>query len=201
MAVHGEERRPPRVRRPMTPLELALTEWARGVTDPEARDVGAREKASRDAITSYIRDGLGWLRWKDQLTGATVDRYSGNRSFAWCGAFAAWCWRDLVPAEVRFASFASCYRLWELGQNDARWRVKPADIRAGDIIVVGGERGKSWGEHICLALSSPLAGWVSTVEGNGRGLRHGGSYGEGVVSNLRSLSALYRVRHAYRPPA
>lgn len=188
----------------MTPGEEAVAraraEWKKSIFDPQIKDNSPAALTSKQAITTYIRDGLGWHSWKDESpNGAQVSAYGGDGTFQWCGAFAAYAWASVDPA-VRVTSFASTYRLWDLGQRVPAWRVALTDIEPGDILVVGPD-GKQWGTHITLATDTPTNGCVPTIEGNANGLLYGGGWGQGVVCNVRALAGSYRIRFAYRPPA
>ena len=59
--------------------------------------------------------------------------YERNGDFAWCGAFAAYCWSSL-KLDIRKRTFPSTYRLWRDWQSR---RIPTAGMRPGDIVVVG----------------------------------------------------------------
>lgn len=153
-------------------VQTALAIWAERIEEPSANDERGREH-----IDSFIRGatGLGWS-WEPQ--------YIRNGQFAWCGAFAAECYgRNGLNASIRRKSLPSCYRL---KRDLANLRIALSSIQPGDIVVVGGEGGKSWGDHITIAVEVH-GGLIYTVEGNARGLLPDGSEGEGVIKRTRPL--------------
>jgi hypothetical protein len=180
-------------------IARAVKEWERGIFDPPVGDASDAAARCRGAITAYIREGLGWRTWTDELTEKETATYGGDRTFAWCGAFAAHAWAPFVDRSTRTRSFASTFKLHELGDADPRWRVGPEDIAPGDIVVVGDDDHR-WGEHIALALRAPVADWIPTIEGNGTGLVRWRGQAQGVVLGMRALKGVHRVRFAYRPP-
>jgi hypothetical protein len=181
-------------------VEVAHEEWSRHVEEPPGKGWGR--------IVDYVREGLGWRRRfrKQPYT---------NRSFEWCGAFAAECYRVAgLSLKARKKYLASCWRLykWSGKAKPNERRIEPHSIKPGDIIVVGPEpykRGAKrkiklarprWGKHICIAMKPTEGGW-RTIEGNAHGQLLGG-YGEGVVKqeqpyavgNARSYRILYGIR-------
>jgi len=167
-------------------LTRALQQWLATVRDPARGDTSPAAERCRATVMEYISAGLGW-DW--------VKYYPGDGAFAWCGAFAAWCWRagGLRP-EVAKKSFASTYRLHRWGQENPARLVRFPKIVPGDVVVVGDG---DYGSHITLALAWDLPqSALVTVEGNALGRLPGGEWGEGVVMRVRARS---EIRAAYRP--
>lgn len=163
-------------------VERALIEWRQDIREPRGK------VADGPILTRYIREGLGWT-W--------IDDYQ-NRAFEWCGAFAAWAWREALSAEVRKKHIASTYRLREWARNTSREVGGLSAARPGDIAVVG-ER-KAWGDHITLIERVEEDGsgaW--TIEGNatGEGPTPGAKM-EGVIRRFRPVET---IRFIYRPLA
>lgn len=158
-------------------VRAALAEWERGVQEPpngRAADVRA-----------YLRAcGFG-----------AADAYSANGDAEWCGAFAGWCalQAGASPDVVRVSrdpergDFASTYRLMRLcAENPARRILRAADLRPGDVAVVGRVGRRAWGEHVVIVETPLRAGLIGTVEGNATGkLGAGRGTGEGVVRRTR----------------
>jgi hypothetical protein len=177
-------------------LSVAREEWLRDVAEPPAK--------GKDRISTYIRDaqGLGW-DWSES--------YKRNGQFAWCGAFAAYCFGAAgIRADIRRRSMASCYRLWRWARGTERWMegAAVADAKPGDIVVVGPKNGKRWGAHITICEEVDLANDViRTYEGNARGTGPNGERQEGVIRHARPFSrpgqaaSLYRVMFVIRPVA
>jgi hypothetical protein len=174
-------------------MSAAADEWNSVVKEPPG--------SGWERIDTYIRsaDGLGW-DWED--------RYTRNRQFAWCGAFASYCYRQAgLSAEVRKKVMPSTFRLhkWANGTD----RMRPIDdVQRGDIVIVGPEGGKRWGAHITLCDSVDRSTKiVSTIEGNASGTGPDGDRYEGVIRQERPFpdSSLppkkYRVMHVIRPLA
>jgi hypothetical protein len=182
-------------------LEAAREEWKRGVNEHPGPGWGR--------IIDYIRDGLLW--------GWAARKPYRNRSFAWCGAFAAYCWAmaGLLP-KIRKRHFASKYRLWRWSgkhKPNAR-RIAPEDIEPGDVVIVGKEPAPRsaprsvrkdrpiWGHHIVLAEKRTANGWTC-IHGNGHGYISGHGYGEGVVRSEYPMAAsnphVYRILFGARP--
>ena len=156
-------------------------------------------------IDEFIRGELGggWS-WEKE--------YVRNTQFAWCGMFAAHCYRSagLKPAIARKV-MPSCYRLYNSWRNTPRY-VQLNEIETGDILVVGpvSPGAKKWGSHITIVESVDLAlGVVNTIEGNAKGLGPDGQRYEGVIKQKRALhgsptaaklhAKKYRGLHVYRP--
>lgn len=157
-------------------LGRALCEWDQIIKDPDAE------------IDRYIRsrEGLGWS-WSDE--------YQRNGQFAWCGAFAAFCWTQ-VKFPIRQKIFPSCYRLYEQWSNTARRIKDPSNMLPGDIVVISTVNGAKWGDHITLCHEAPNGGdSYEALEGNAKGTLGDGSTGEGVIKQTRPLS---RVMFVYR---
>ncbi len=180
-------------------VERAIPAWQRCIYDPPVENNSSPDKACKDAITTYIREGLSWRSWTDKLSGQITTTYRGDKSLPWCGAFAAYCWKPLVPAGINRDVFASTYKLYKAGALDKRWRVPIDQVQPGDIVVMGTKH--AWGEHIGIAISPSISRYVPTIEGNGTGLVRGQGARQGVVLQMRSLDGPYPVRFAYRPPA
>lgn len=172
----------------MKQLEVAREEHAKTVAEPPGKNW--------ERITAYIHEGLGWS-W--------VDTYKKNRSFEWCGAFAAFCFVSLVSPAIRKKHFASCYRLWRWSRKTARY-IKPDDILPGDVVIVGPAAGvllwRRWGRHIALCVERHSDA-ILTIEGNATGILGSGTKGEGVVKQRRPFKArkakTYRVLYGVRP--
>lgn len=155
-------------------IDAALAEWERGV----------RDVADSAVIMGYIR-GIG-----GKLSGG----YRNGR-YQWCGAFAGHCLmqsgvrpdilRQQAPPEL--GGIGSTYRLSHLVRLDeARAIRRAADIRPGDVCVVGRAEDRPYGAHIVIARSAVGAdGRFATVEGNAHGELHGGAWGEGVILRHR----------------
>ena len=156
-------------------IDRGLQEWRSIVEDPSPR------------IDTYIRtqQGLGW-NWEKQ--------YKKNGQFAWCGAFAAYCWQS-VKLDIRKNTFPSCYRMFRDWGHTSRL-IDVEKMRAGDIVVVFSAARKSYGDHITICTEPPAAdGVFETVEGNAHGELGNGERGEGVIMRQRSVD---EVAHVYR---
>lgn len=156
-------------------VERALIEWAQDIHEPGG------EVTSGPILERYILRGLAW-RW--------IDTYR-NRSFAWCGAFAAWCWWEGVSEETRKRAFASTYRLQRWAKGSARL-IPYEEARAGDLAVVGHR--KAWGDHITL-IERREGETLHTIEGNAYGETPSGR-AEGVIKRTRDRE---EVAYIYRP--
>jgi hypothetical protein len=149
-------------------LQAALEEWRLNVTDPHPR------------ITAYYRQGLGWT---------SEPEYVRVNQSEWCGAFAAWCYRQAGadPALLR-SKFASTWRL-----HDSKIPRVPLDqLAPGDILVITKVPEVRWyGHHICLVTGfDPVSGLIHTIEGNARGRMFNGRVAEGVVQRTRPMTRL-----------
>lgn len=176
-------------------VATALEEWNRGVREPR------HGTEYRRIETEYIagESGLAW----------TWQRYEKDGDLAWCGAFAAYCHgRAGLRRELRSAHLASCYKLCKWSKGNARrvdWHNE--SIRPGDIVIVGGAKAKSWGQHITICERFDAErGEVHTIEGNATGLLPDGTTAEGVIRRRRSLprpglSDKSWVMHVIRPLA
>jgi len=159
-------------------VAAAVAEWTLDVREPPGPNV--------ERIDRYIRGEQG-LWWG---TAALNDRdsmiYRRNGQFAWCGAFAAFCFGAAgLSAEVRRKSFASTYRLHRWSEGSDR-RVSVKSLRRGDVVVVGPAdgSGKAWGNHVTIAETVDEDG-VHTLEGNARGNGVNGERYEGVIRSFR----------------
>lgn len=168
-------------------------EWELDVTEP-----GLGGAHGADRINVYISgsDGLQWPDANMKKDGANP--YEKNGDFAWCGAFAAYCWAILKPS-IRKSTFPSTYRLWRDWQSR---RIPASNMRAGDIVVVWNDSAtaedrekKPYGQHITICRQ-PGADCFSTWEGNARANGPDGRYREGVGTRERDLSTVAVV---YRP--
>lgn len=160
-------------------LGRALEQWAGCVLEP------LDEVADGPILERYIQKGIGWT-WQTTYK---------NRAFAWCGAFAAWAWRDSVSLSIRKKRFASTYRLQQWAKDSDRIIDSLEDARAGDIIIVGHK--KKWGDHITLFERSAEEGGYWSVEGNAFGeVPNYRGRGEGVIRRRRSTSEIFAI---YRP--
>ena len=165
-----------------TVLERSENEFNRFVTEPEY-------DGDYQRINAYIQgeDGLGWS-WESD--------YTRNGQFAWCGAFAAFCYAA-INATIRKQVFASCYRLSANWSGTKRHR-ETSDILPGDIVVVftSDKQSPSYGNHITIALESPDEnGDFKTVEGNAHGESCKETQVEGVIHrsrNTQNVAAVYR---------
>ena len=181
-------------------LVAARAEMRRGVAEPgtDGMPNGA------PIIDSYIRgpQGLAWTTC-DVKTWKPGVPYTRNGQFAWCGAFAAFCWGEAgLKADLRQKHLAGTGRLYRWAHGTARW-VKPRDLRPGDIAVVGPE-GSGDGEHITI-VREVRANVIETYEGNAHGLGIDGKRYEGVVVQVRPFDPpapqTYRVLYGVRPLA
>ena len=170
-------------------------EWELDVTEP-----GLGGAHGADRINVYISgsDGLQWPDANMKKDGANP--YEKNGDFAWCGAFAAYCWATLKPS-IRKSTFPSTYRLWRDWQSR---RIPASNMRAGDIVVVWNDSAtaedrekKPYGQHITICRQ-PGADSYTTWEGNARATGPDGRYREGVGTRERELS---NVAVVYRPQA
>jgi len=172
-------------------VERALNEWILDITEPG-------EGGNPERIDHYIRSEEG-LHWGSAVVGAPRGTTYQRDKFSWCGAFAAYCWKD-VEQLYRHKIFASTYRLW------AHWgdrKIPPHEIRGGDIVIVWtrDDRAKRYGHHITLSEGFPDENdRVQTIEGNARGRGPiSDRWREGVSRRERALSdvaAVYRPRIA-----
>ena len=166
--------RPQRSEQSSVAIDRALAEWSSMVEEPDRR------------IDTYIRsmDGIGW-NWEKE--------YTRNGQFAWCGAFAAFCYRA-VKFKTRQKIFPSCYRLYSNWSQTSR-KIEPRDMLPGDIVVVYSSARATWGDHITLCRVAPMDAKFETLEGNAHGTLGDGSHGEGVIARERSLD---EVAFVYR---
>ena len=161
-------------------LQRGFTEWDNNVTEPEYNGDWQR-------INTYIKGaaGIGWT-WESD--------YVRNGQFAWCGAFAAFCYTK-IRSKIRSKIFPSCYRLWDNWGGTHR---KVSNISPGDIVVVytSTSHSPSYGNHITIACSYLLDdGDFETIEGNAKGPGPNGKI-EGVIRRKRNIKD---VAHIYRP--
>ncbi len=156
-------------------IARGLAEWEQTIIDPDRR------------INTYIRTqaGIGWA-WEKS--------YEKNGQFAWCGAFAAFCW-TAVKLDLRKKIFPSCYRLYSNWSQTSR-AIQPKLMSPGDIVVVYSAKRSKQGDHITICVEAPNCdGVFKTVEGNAHGTLGDGSHGEGVIRKERNLN---EVAHVYR---
>lgn len=173
-------------------LEVAHAEWL--------RDIREAPHTSAARIDTYIRDPRG-LHW------TWVKPYRRDGQFEWCGAFAAFCFGHVgLKHDLRYRHLASTYRLFRWAAEDQRARfVAPADLRPGDIGVVG-PRGDRDGAHIVLCTAVTPEG-IHTFEGNARGPGPDGTRRPGVTRDFRPFAhaaatdQTYRVVFGVRPLA
>jgi len=141
-----------------------------------------------DRINAYIRsaEGLGWS-W--------VEPYTKNGEFAWCGAFASFCYTK-VNSNIRKKIFPSCYRLYSNWAKTSR-KIPIQDVQAGDIVVIYTAKRSVQGDHItlCVDASTKKDGYIKTIEGNAKGELGNGEFGEGVIRQERELE---KIAHVYR---
>ena len=157
-------------------ITRAEEELERVVIDPSAR------------INTYIKskEGIGWS-WEAD--------YERNGQFAWCGAFAAYCYTS-VSFPIRHKIFPSCYRMYKAWAQSSR-RVEPAKVSPGDIVIVYTSKRSLQGDHItlCVDASTIDQGYITTIEGNAHGELGNGERGEGVITRQRTLD---EFAHVYR---
>lgn len=141
-----------------------------------------------DRINAYIRsaEGLGW-NW--------VEPYTKNGEFAWCGAFASFCYTK-VNSNIRKKIFPSCYRMYSNWARTSR-KISIEDVQAGDIVVIYTAKRSVQGDHItlCVDASTKKDGYIKTIEGNAKGELGNGEFGEGVIRQERELE---KIAHVYR---
>jgi hypothetical protein len=157
-------------------LKRGQAEWELNVKDPSKR------------INAYIRtsEGIAW-GWEKE--------YTKNGQFAWCGAFAAYCWGMSVKKTIRQKIFPSCYRLYSNWGSTSR-SIDHDKMMPGDIVVVYSAKRAKQGDHITICVEPPSScGDFKTVEGNAYGTLGDDSYGEGVIKRERNLND---VAHVYR---
>ena len=177
---------------PYQVMKNAQREWDLNVSEPPKGQEQPR-------IDEYIRSnlGLGWssadIKHLDKKAPYTRD------SFSWCGAFAAFCYGDLVPLAMRKKIFPSTFRMYDHWARSSRNRGK-GDIQAGDIVVVWTSQSQSvrdkyhYGQHITLCEFVD-GDEIHTIEGNAKGELGDGTWGEGVIKRKRSLKD---VAYVYR---
>jgi hypothetical protein len=157
-------------------LSRANVEWDRVVKDPSQR------------IDAYIKSsaGLGWS-WEKA--------YVQNGQFAWCGAFAAFCYTK-ANFNIRKKIFPSCYRLYSNWGQTSR-KIATDKIQRGDIVVVWSGKNSVQGDHItiCSNADTLKSGYISTIEGNAVGTLGDETRGEGVIKRQRSVD---EIAHVYR---
>lgn len=157
-------------------IDRAKSEWARVVKDPSQR------------IDAYIKSnaGIGWT-WEKA--------YVQNGQFAWCGAFAAFCYTK-VNFNIRKKIFPSCYRMYSNWGQTSR-KIATNKVQAGDIVIVWAGKHSTQGDHITLCVDADAInlGYISTIEGNAHGTLGDESYGEGVIKRQRSVD---EIAHVYR---
>jgi hypothetical protein len=180
--------RPERV---MQVLAAGADEWIRPVHEPPGE--------GWERIDSYIR-GEGGLGWSSEA------RYVRNRQFAWCGAFAAFCFGKAgLKKTIRKRVMPSTYRLYSWAKGNERMR-QISEVGSGDIVLVGPSEGKRWGAHITICDEvDAVNGHIHTIEGNASGRGPNDDRYEGVVRQSRPLPSdnlppkRYRVMHVIRP--
>ena len=154
----------------------ARAEWERVVKDPSPR------------IDAYIKSsaGIGWS-WEKP--------YLQNGQFAWCGAFAAFCYTK-ANFNIRKKIFPSCYRLYSNWGQTSR-KIPTNKLQRGDIVVVYSGKHSVQGDHITICESADTLhlGYISTIEGNAVGTLGNAEKGEGVIKRQRSLD---EIAHVYR---
>jgi len=161
-------------------VQAAQEEWSRHVEEPPGK--------GSDRIDTYIRASTS-MAW------AWLQRYIRNGQSAWCGAFAAHCFGIAgLSKSARVKHLPSTYRLDQWCQKNPARRVRPEDLRPGDIGVVGTRKG--YGDHITIVVEVVAPGHIVTIEGNGRGQFPAGSSGEGVIRRRRHLNDF---RYGVRP--
>lgn len=157
-------------------LSRAESEWSRVVKDPCQR------------IDAYIKStaGIGWS-WEKA--------YVQNGQFAWCGAFAAFCYTK-ANFNIRKKIFPSCYRMYSNWGQTSR-KIATDKIQRGDIVVVWSGKNSVQGDHITICTNADAInlGYISTIEGNAVGTLGDETRGEGVIKRQRSVD---EIAHVYR---
>lgn len=187
-------------------LRMAEAEWRSGVAEPGTPGM----PNGVTIIDRYIRGalGLGWstcdiVNWKPGVP------YTRNGQFAWCGAFAAFCYGSAgLKAELRSKHFSGTPRLYKWAKGTPRFIAAAGDMHRGDIVVVG-PGGDIDGAHITVYRGSCRTDAVGrvvsfdTFEGNAHGVGPTGLRYEGVVANTRKVNSTtasdYRFAFAVRP--
>jgi hypothetical protein len=151
-------------------------------------DLVVKDPSSGERIDLYIKSSHG-LKWSWE------ENYTRNGQFAWCGAFASWCYTD-VKQPIRTKIFPSCYRMYKAWSNTSR-RIDPMKVQPGDIVVIYTSKRSVQGDHItlCVDTSNINEGYINTIEGNAKGTLGNGEYGEGVIKQERTLD---KIAHVYR---
>lgn len=196
--------------------ERAMVLWRSGIYEPPG--------CNAHEIDAMIRSSMG-LTWPtaDAIKWRTDAAYTKNGMFAWCGAFAAFCYGAAgLLEEIRRKHMASTVRLYDYWAGTDRYAEDHQGVEPGDLVVVGDPNGKRFGTHICVAVAgydggAVRSGVVHTVEGNARGVMPDGGIAEGVVRRSRPLSKKHggpgfggtcaesglgqwaEVMHVYRP--
>lgn len=179
-------------------LDRALGAWMTRVLDPPSGATTADALRGRAQIAAYIEQGLGRR---------LPNGYAGDGSYAWCGAFAAWCWAcagltvqkasKYEPSDARGHVYGSTYRLASAAKKDPSFRVAFSDVRPSDTVVVMGAEHKPYGDHIVTALAWDKAqSALVVIHGNGHGRWPTGEWVEGVVISTIPRTAIVA---AYRP--
>jgi hypothetical protein len=159
-------------------IDRAHKEWELVVKDP----------SSGQRIDTYIKSSQG-LKWSWEPD------YERNGQFAWCGAFASFCY-TAVKQPIRYKIFPSCYRMYKAWSNTSR-RIDPMKVQPGDIVVIYTSKRSIQGDHItlCVDTSNINEGYINTIEGNAKGTLGDETYGEGVIKQERKLDT---IAHVYR---
>lgn len=164
-------------------VQAAQDEWSRHVEEPPGR--------GSDRIDTYIRASAS-MAW------AWLKKYVRNGQSSWCGAFAAHCFGVAgLSRSARKTYLPSTYRLDQWCQKNPARRVRPEDLRPGDIGVVGTRKG--YGDHITIVVEVETTVHqtrIITIEGNGHGQFPNGTSGEGVIRRRRHLN---EFRYGVRP--
>lgn len=177
-------------------LRIADGAWSMDIIDGD--------KIGNDWIDQFIRSDSG-LHWSWE------DPYRFNGQFAWCGAFATYCYRaagfksDLArhygSSTYRWARYAkyqdppgSTFNgvLTQHMDHDPtyiRSYNEPSDceIEPGDILLINFTGKRSYGDHVAIAASPAKHGSVATFEGNAKGWGPDWKIREGVIYWRRSL--------------
>tara|TARA_R110000868_G_scaffold154457_1_gene380520 strand:- start:399 stop:887 length:489 start_codon:yes stop_codon:yes gene_type:complete len=114
-----------------------------------------------------------------------------EESWPWCAAFIDWLiWTAMIETKVKYSferpQTAGAWDLenWSLKQDGSTQTKRDPgvnDIKAGDIVIFKFS-------HVGLAIGSPVAGMIPTIEGNSdaEGSREGG----GVWKHYRKFSSV-----------
>lgn len=104
-------------------VKVALKEWDKDIIDPPRKSLyDPTFDDDRKAIDGYIREGvlLGGVQNPKTFV------YKRDGDYEWCGAFAAYAWKDFIHADIRQLYWPSTYRLDCYGRYVAGFKTKNA---------------------------------------------------------------------------